>query len=169
MVKWKGRSLGRVAINFSSNRPAGVDQSISPAHQFLVEGMFARTDTQVIECLLNEAVGDFGVLAEPARQRLLAHPQRPGLLANQQACGQTRLAPGIINSCPDRFHEGKVQEQTALCNPACRCRPRPMIFPPFTNTAPTIGLDEFVPQPRRASRRARRMNWASDIMPSQNL
>src|SRR6266487_3884226 len=140
MVKWNDRSLGSVARNFSSNPPAGVDQSISPAHQFLVEGMFARTDTQKIKRLLNEPVGHFGVLAETACQRLLARAPDTRFLADQQARGQTRFAPGIVNSCPDRFHGGKLKEQTALCNSKRQCQPRPMIFPPFTNTAPTIGF-----------------------------
>lgn len=47
--------------------------------------------------------------------------------------------------------------------PARRCQPRPMILPPFTSTAPTIGFGEVMPQP---SGRARRMNWASDIADS---
>ena len=57
-------------------------QSISPAHKFLNEGMFAGADAQKIQRLLNEPVGHFRVLAETAGQRLLARSQRPRLLAD---------------------------------------------------------------------------------------
>src|SRR5271167_4983497 len=36
-----------------------------------------------------------------------------------------------------------------------------MILPRFASTAPTSGFGEVAPEPRRASRRARRMNWVS--------
>src|SRR5437667_10178824 len=101
---WKGRSLGSAAKNRSSNWPAGVDQSISPVHQFSVEGMFARADAQEVEGLLNEPVGDFGISAEPARERLFARAHPPCFFADEDACGNAGLAPRAVPLCFNLVH-----------------------------------------------------------------
>src|SRR5262245_35173617 len=103
-VTWKARSRGSEARNSRSNRPAGVSQSISPAHQFLVEGMFARADAQKIKRLLDEPVADLWIAAQPPRQRLLPWPQLSGFLADEQPRRQTRLAPGSVRSCDNLLH-----------------------------------------------------------------
>src|SRR5271165_1789841 len=89
--------------------PAGVAQSTSPVHQFSVEGMFTRADSQKIERLLDEPVRDLGILAQTARQSLLARIERARFLADKQARGETRLAPGSVRSCSDRFHGAKAK------------------------------------------------------------
>jgi hypothetical protein len=82
--------------------------------------MFARADAQEIKRLLNEPVGYFWILAEAAGYRLFARTQRSRLLADQQTSGQTRFAPGIVNSCLNRFHDEKLNERTTLGNPTRR-------------------------------------------------
>src|SRR5207245_3322049 len=97
-VTWKGRSLGSAAKNRSSNWPAGVDQSISPAHQSSVEGMFAWANAQEIERLLDKPVAHFGVPAEAARQSLVSWAHPPRLLADQKPGSHSRLAPRPVRS-----------------------------------------------------------------------
>src|SRR6266508_3562539 len=50
---------------------------------------------------------------------------------------------------------------SAWGSPARRCQPWPIILPFFTSTAPTMGLGEVAPQPRRARSRACRRNCVS--------
>lgn len=64
---------------------AKVAQSISAAHQFLIEGMFARADAQKVKRLLDEPVGHLGILTQTAGQSLLARTERAGFLADEQA------------------------------------------------------------------------------------
>jgi hypothetical protein len=79
--KFEPRHLGCYGSESGSRHSPGIeDQSISPAHQFLIEGMFARADAQEVKRLLNEPVGHFGILAELASQGLFARTQRGGIL-----------------------------------------------------------------------------------------
>ena len=88
MVMRKDRFAGSDARNRSSNRPAGAVQSISPVHQFSVEGMFTRANAQKIERLLYEPIADFGVLAQAPGQSLIARTHPASLFANQQTSRQ---------------------------------------------------------------------------------
>src|SRR5260221_14253582 len=54
---------------FCLRRPAGVDQSISPAHQLSIEGMFAWSDAQKVKRLLDESIRYFRTLAQAILQR----------------------------------------------------------------------------------------------------
>ena len=54
------------------------------------------------------------------------------------------------------------KELCAACGkPARRCQPRPMTWPRRTKMAPTMGLGDVVPKPRRANCNAWRMNCSS--------
>src|SRR5437899_2239160 len=112
---WKGRSLGSAAKNRSSNWPAGVDQSISPAHQVSVEGMFAWANAQEIERLLDKPVAHFGVPAEAARQSLVSWAHPPRLLADQKPGSQSRLAPRPVRSFSNAAHH--LTDTTASADP----------------------------------------------------
>jgi len=45
--------------------------------------MFARPDPEEIKCLLDETIADFGVSAEPMRERPIAWTQPACLFAEQ--------------------------------------------------------------------------------------
>lgn len=97
------------AVDSSNNRPAGVDQSIFPAHQFLVKGIFARANSQKVERLLDEPVGYFRIEAEPPGQRLIARAQDACFFANEQTRRETRFAPGTVHFSPNWFHGAEAK------------------------------------------------------------
>jgi len=50
-------------MNFSSNIPAGVVQSILPLHQFSIKRFLPFANTQKIQSLLNQSIRYFGINA----------------------------------------------------------------------------------------------------------
>ena len=50
---------------------------MSGFHQLSVEGMFARADAQVIERLLDEAIGHFRIMSQPPREQAITLAEGP--------------------------------------------------------------------------------------------
>ena len=72
---------------------------MSGVHQFSVEGMFARAEAQIIKRLLDEAVGDFRVLAQLAGEGFVPRVHPSGFLAERMG-ERTLTRPSDTRSHP---------------------------------------------------------------------
>lgn len=91
-------------MNFSSNTPAGVVQSILPLHQFSIKRFLPFADPKKIKALLNQTIRYLRVRAQLPGRRQLPPLQRPALLFQKQPRRQARLAPGRIHTLPSLLH-----------------------------------------------------------------
>ncbi len=71
------------------------------SEQISIELSFARPNTQAVKSLLDEPVRYLGVAPELAGEGLIARTERAAFLADKEAGGNARFAPGAV-----KFHRG---------------------------------------------------------------
>jgi hypothetical protein len=70
--------------------------------------MFAQAEAQIVERLLDEAIGDFRIPAQLTGEGFVPRVHPSGFLAEQQARGYAGLSPRAIHFLFNPFHVANV-------------------------------------------------------------